>query len=379
MRFGFVSLMSGQPWGGSEVLWSKTAHLAINNGHKVFISVYDWGKLHPEIKKLKDLGAIVQLRKRYNNENNLFNKVVNHFKNRVPWLDDSYTPIIKFKPDHLLISQGECFDISMHHYNLYNIINQNKISYSLVCNSHVQYSDIPHENIYPRAKVIFQGAKNIFFVSNRMKAMAERKLCTKIHNSIITWNPLNLLKINYIPWPNNSIIQFAIVGDIISGKGHDTLLECLSTDLWKIRNWHLNIYGKGYGENYLKDLAEFYGLTNRITLHGFVMDINEIWTKNNILLIPSSGEGLPISLIEAMICGRPAVVTEVGGNIEVITEDHTGYIAEAPSVLSFSKALGKAWINKDNWEQMGKNAYEYCIKNIDLNPEIKIINYILKT
>ena len=378
MRIAFVSLMGGLPWGGSEALWTKTAHLALKDGHNVLVSVYDWGALHPEIKKLHEKGAKIHRRSRFESEGSIFYKTLLYFKNRISWINDAYMPIIRFNPGHIIVNQGDTFDISIHHYPLYKLIKQNNIPFSLICHNHVQYGDIPQENVYPRAKNIFEQAKNVFFVSKRMQSIAERKLCTKLPNGRFTWNPLNLNETNYIPWPENTITQFAVVGNIMSGKGHDTLLECLAASIWRTRTWHLNLYGKGQGEDYLKDLAAFYQLTDKITFHGHVSDVTEIWCNNHILLIPSAGEGLPISLIEAMICGRPAVVTDVGGNTEVITEDVTGFIAEAPSVSSYSKALEKAWTNKEKWEEMGRNAQSFCIKNLDLNPGISLLNTIIE-
>ena len=377
MKIAYVSLMSGLPWGGSEVLWSKTALLAIKEGHKVMVSVYDWNVLHPEIKKLKDAGAIIHLRQRYNPSTNIVIKSWNYFKNRIHYLDNTYKAIIHYSPNHIFISQGDTFDISIHHFQLFMLINKNQIPYSLICHNHEQYSNIPLENVYPRAIEIFILAKNIFFVSKRMQTITERTLCTKLTNAHFTWNPLNLKKIDILPWPENNITQFAMVGSIRGGKGHDTLIECLGSEEWKNREWNLNIYGNGNGLEYIKKLAEFYGLSQRIIFHGYFSNITSIWKNNHLLLIPSSCEGLPISLIEAMISGRPAVVTDVGGNIEVITEDINGFIAEAPSVSSFSKTLEKAWTYKKNWERMGKNAHKYCIKNVDLQPERNLLKKVL--
>ncbi|MDC1505577.1 glycosyltransferase [Winogradskyella sp.] len=72
-----------------------------------------------------------------------------------------------------------------------------------------------------------------------------------------------------------------------------------------------------------------------------------------MFLIPSDGEGLPISLIEAAISGRTAVVTDVGGNTEIIVDNETGFVACAPTPHSFSEALERAWKRKEEWEEMG--------------------------
>ena len=54
--------------------------------------------------------------------------------------------------------------------------------------------------------------------------------------------------------------------------------------------------------------------------HGHVSDVRGIWYDNHLLVLPSRCEGTPISLVEAMIWGHPAVVTGVGGNAEWVTE-----------------------------------------------------------
>ncbi len=66
----------------------------------------------------------------------------------------------------------------------------------------------------------------------------------------------------------------------------------------------------------------------------------------------------------------------MGGYTEVITENITGFIAEAPTVSSFRKALDKAWENKNEWENMGKAAHEFCLKNVNFTPEKVLLENI---
>jgi glycosyltransferase involved in cell wall biosynthesis len=199
----------------------------------------------------------------------------------------------------------------------------------------------------------------------------------KLTNSEFTWNPLNLNDFTIVPWPKMEIIQMAIVGNLVQGKGHDTLFEVLSKDKWNNRNYFLNIYGNGEGERYLRDLCNFYQLTEKVRFKGFVSSATKIWQENHILLIPSSGEGLPISLVEAAICGRPAVVTDVGGNTEIIEEGITGFVACAPTVSSFSEALEKSWQNRLAWENMGLILKNNMDNILNKNPEVIILNKLL--
>jgi len=106
----------------------------------------------------------------------------------------------------------------------------------------------------------------------------------------------------------------ALVGRLEAGiKGHDVLFEILGSPAWMKRQWKLRIYGDGPDRKYLETLAHYYAIAPRIDFMGFVDDVKSIWSSCHLMVMPSRSEGLPIALIEAMVCGRPAVVTDVGG------------------------------------------------------------------
>lgn len=358
MRLAFVSLMGGSQWGGSEALWHAVALHALQQRDDVFVSVYDWGSIHPKIKELQQAGAKVKFRKRYNPVAGTIEKIERFFKQINPSINGDYQSIIDFKPSFVFLSQGDSFDLAIHHRPLYYLFRQNNIPYSFVCHSHVQYGFIPPKEIYPQAKEIFKNARNVFFVSERQWKLTERRLITKLHNANFTWNPLSFdVPSKALAWPNSDTIQMALVGNVYDMKGQDTVLEVLSGEVWRNRQWQLNIYGEGAGIGYLKDLSSFYDIADRITFHGYVQNIYEAWVINHILLIPSAGEGLPISLVEAMACARPSIVTDVGGNKELITKYTTGFIADSPTVESFSLAMENAWLNKTEWEQIGVQSF----------------------
>jgi len=86
---------------------------------------------------------------------------------------------------------------------------------------------------------------------------------------------------------------------------------------------------------------------------------------------------MPIALIEAMLCGRTAVATDVGGNMEVLNHLESGFIAEAPTVYSFDKAMKLAWKNKHKWNDMGKIAYESASDLYGKNPGKELLTKII--
>jgi glycosyltransferase involved in cell wall biosynthesis len=72
--------------------------------------------------------------------------------------------------------------------------------------------------------------------------------------------------------------------------------------------------------------------------------------------------------MESLTCGRPAVVTKVAGNKEVVVDGETGIFAESCSVESLNKALEKAWGHKSEWGTMGQKAHEWAKENLDPYP-----------
>ena len=73
-------------------------------------------------------------------------------------------------------------------------------------------------------------------------------------------------------------------------------------------------------------------------------------------------------MVEAMLCGRPAVVTDVIGNPEWIEEGLTGFLAEAPTLYSVSRALERAWQARASWEQMGLQAHRKALERYEPSP-----------
>ena len=62
------------------------------------------------------------------------------------------------------------------------------------------------------------------------------------------------------------------------------------------------------------------GLDDTVIFTGYRPDAPRIASAFDVFVLPSVNEGLSIALIEAMSLGRPAVITNVGGLPEVVTD-----------------------------------------------------------
>jgi glycosyltransferase involved in cell wall biosynthesis len=160
-------------------------------------------------------------------------------------------------------------------------------------------------------------------------------------------------------------------------KGHDILLEVLSAEKWKRREWELTIFGNGPDRKYIQDLIAMFGLQSKVKFGGYVRSVEQIYKNHHALLLPSRGEGLPLSALEAMMCGRPVITTDVGGNREIIEEQQSGFVADAPTPASFGRALELAWRLREDWEAIGKNAAKKARELEAENPPRKLLHYLL--
>jgi len=73
-------------------------------------------------------------------------------------------------------------------------------------------------------------------------------------------------------------------------------------------------------------------------------------------------------MVEAMLCARPVVATNVAGHPEVIKDGVVGFLADGPTVASVAKALERFWERRSEAEQMGKAAAERIRQLVPRDP-----------
>ena len=96
----------------------------------------------------------------------------------------------------------------------------------------------------------------------------------------------------------------------------------------------------------------------QVTFMGHTDSIEDVWRTHHGLVLPSRAEGLPLALVEAMRCGRVPIVTDVGGNAEVVQEPETGFVAAGATVVHVADALERAWATREGWRSIGTAAAE---------------------
>lgn len=372
-RVAIVTTIGALPWGGSEELWKNFSHELLENQNQVFCSVFNWKSEPKHITDLREKGAVIHKRNRF--QYPTFKGKIKGFVNRKLFGLKQLSEIKKFNPDFVFFSCGGAFDTSAFPYN--DFIFSLNCPFGIYLSLNTEFEVLPFD-VMKIQKKVFEDAKFVIFPSQRNLYTAKRQLCSNISNGIVLNNPITFKDISPLTLPVDSKIKFASVARLDAFvKGQGVLLEIFAQEKWKNRNFELNIFGSGDDLNYLKELTKFYDLQDKVNFKGQVSDIRkDIWADNHVLLMPSQYEGCPISLYDAAICSRPAVVSDVGGNAEFVENEINGFVSEAPSVLSFGKALEKMWEHKNKIKILGENAREKALNTLNLNPHLEVLNQI---
>lgn len=378
-------------WGGSEELFGLTAKYLKQQGHEVHVFKLQISD-HPRILELQAAGVkVIAL-------NSLWLMRIRHFVFKrihrlvrllsflplpASWYfihaDPKRTFLLqtlrKLKPSLVVISQGDNFDgldyadISLKLNLPYVIISQKASD-----------SNWPYGNNRPMMQNVYRQAKFCFFVSQHNLSLTESQLGYRLTNAEVVRNPHRAIISEALPYsqPKNDCFKIACVARLwILDKGQDVLLRVIAQDKWQNRNLQLSFFGEGVHRDALIDMTKLLGLKN-VSFPGFVNNIMNIWHDHHALIMPSRAEGLPIALVEAMMCGRPGIVTDVGGISEIVEDDITGFIATSVCFQEIDNVLERAWQRRYEWEDIGKEASISIRQLIPNDPERLFADKLLK-
>jgi glycosyltransferase involved in cell wall biosynthesis len=85
--------------------------------------------------------------------------------------------------------------------------------------------------------------------------------------------------------------------------------------------------------------AQALGLSSVVRFEGFQSDVRPYLQSASAFILTSYMEGLPLSVLEAMACGLPCIVTDVGGNAEAVADDVVGFVIPPGSVDEAARAI----------------------------------------
>ena len=161
----------------------------------------------------------------------------------------------------------------------------------------------------------------------------------------------------------NNVFLIGMIARFDPQKDHENILLALSYLKNSADNFKCIFVGRGMeGDNrYIKDLINKFSLHDIVLLHGQDDNISKIMNAIDLHVLSSSyGEAFPNVVAEAMLCGTPCVVTDVGDSARIVGD--TGWVVEPNNAHILSHAINKAMDlkmnNKEQWSIRCGNALD---------------------
>ena len=156
--------------------------------------------------------------------------------------------------------------------------------------------------------------------------------------------------------------QVIFAGRLSKEKGIKTLIEIcknLPSDI------HIVIVGDGPEADSIKQLS--FELKHVVYLGSKTHDETISLIKgSDVLIQPSLSEGISSTILEAMMCKTPVVASPVGGNLELLKNNETGFLENSEDIKSFCDRIIELISNKSLNEKLSNQAF-IKVKNYDWN------------
>jgi glycosyltransferase involved in cell wall biosynthesis len=190
--------------------------------------------------------------------------------------------------------------------------------------------------IQPFTPPIWKNAARVIAVSEFSRQMA-----LKSYNVPVDVIPNG---IDYDNIRNNNIEVHDVPEIVFAGRfvPQKNLIQIIKTlETVKDLKWHATLIGDGQDKEMILSEISAAGMTERIELPGWKTpeEVIGIFHRSDILFMPSTTEGLPVTGIQGMASGLALLLSNAGGNPEIITEGENGFVHDPDDTAGFSKDL----------------------------------------
>ncbi len=142
-------------------------------------------------------------------------------------------------------------------------------------------------------------------------------------------------------------------------KDHICFFKALKILKRKGMNFVALVIGDGSMRRYLEDLCEEYGVKERVIFTGFVENVAPYINITDVIINCSVGtETSSLALSEGMSLGKPAIVSDYGGNPYMVKNGINGYIYKCSDYRALAERIECICTNRKVYDKMSSNAYD---------------------
>jgi glycosyltransferase involved in cell wall biosynthesis len=163
------------------------------------------------------------------------------------------------------------------------------------------------------------------------------------------------------------------IGRLTRQKGMNYLLRAFRMVLENNPDTRLVIVGQGDLKDDLVHLSRELNIQERVVFAGVRQDIPSLLQLFDVFALASLWEGQPITIMEAMAAGKPIVVTDAGGNAEILDNGSYGRIVPVENPEALAESIRSLLDNPELAENLGRKAQAQAMS--ELSSEAMVRKY----
>lgn len=148
-------------------------------------------------------------------------------------------------------------------------------------------------------------------------------------------------------------------GELNENKNQKTLIAAAGRLQDKIPNLKVLLAGNGPLEQALREQIRAEGLEDTVKLLGYRTDLERVVPAVDLVVSCSRREGMPLNIIEAMLCKKPVVASHNRGHDELVQPGKTGVLLAPTDVSGFAAAIDTLAQDAERRRQMGEAAFAW--------------------
>lgn len=153
--------------------------------------------------------------------------------------------------------------------------------------------------------------------------------------------------------------DFAILctGELNKNKDQKTLIAAAALLRDKIPNLKILLAGNGPTEGELRAQIASEHLEDTVKLLGYRTDLETVVPAMNLIVSCSHREGLPLNILEAMLCRKAVVATVNRGHKELVEDGKTGFLLQPGDALTMAQRIYDLYSDPSMAETMGNGGF----------------------
>ena len=210
------------------------------------------------------------------------------------------------------------------------------------------------------SQLVYESATLITSVCKANKDWLVNNLGIPDHKIVVTYNGVDIDLFTPVTMPKTPSKIVATIARIFPLKDIKNLIKAASMVSRKMPDLKFVVVGDPADHNYYKECVE---LVNELRLQNFEFvggssNVMAWYNRMGLFVLPSVSEGFPLTTIEAMSCGTPVIVTNVGGAAEPIRvgKRSCGLVVPPSNPAKLAEAILFIYENLRHYPILSRNA-----------------------